>query len=323
MLRFVLRRLLMIPPALVLVNFFGYAYAHVVLPLRAARTPYLLGRAESPPLLQGYGDYVQRAVRLDLGPPLARMAGRTLAEVLGEAILASMGLLAIALALSALIGVGLGLLSTRANPPRQARWLPVVSTVGLAMPSFYIGSLLILALFASVLWGEGNKLLLPLQGFGWDEHLVLPTLALVVRPAVQVAQVTSALLRDELGKQYVVAARSVGNSWAVVRRRHALRNILSSVVLTVAGSVRLLVGELILVEWLFRWPGLGYLFAQTLIPPRLSSGYGSTMFLNPPAAATILTIFAALFLWTDLVASFTVRAIDPRLRVEVEEVVHV
>ncbi len=320
MLRFILRRLALIPPALLLIDFLGYSYAHIVLPLRAARTPYLVGRPDPGPLFSSYFGYLERALRLDFGTVASGQSTTiTTADLIGRAIPASLGLLAIAMCASIFLGLTLGALAARTNPPRQARWLPILSTIGLAMPSFYLGTLLLLGVFSLVVEGS-TGLLLPMQGMGWDEHLVLPTLALLVRPTVQIAQLTAGLLVDELGKLYVVSARSFGNSWSVVRWRHALRAILAPVVLTIASSFRLLVGELILVEWLFRWPGLGYLFAQTLIPPAISSSTGSPVYLNPAVVATVLTVLAALFLLTDLAASITVRAIDPRLRVEAEEV---
>ncbi len=320
MLRFTLRRLVIIPPALLLVNLLGYTYAYVVLPLRAARTPYLFIGARPGPFLPGYLGYLEGLIRLDLGTVTSGGTGRSLAAEIGRAIPASIGLLSIALALSVLIGLALGLGAVRPVPPRRRGWLNALSTVGLALPSFYIGSLLILAILAYVLARPGRGLPLPVQGFGWDLHLVLPTLALMLRPTVQIAQVASGLLVDELGERYVVTARSIGHRWSVIMRRHVMRNVLAAVVLTVAGSSRLLVGELILVEWLFNWPGLGTLFAQTLIPPSVSTAMASSVvhmrFLNPVVIATVLTVFAALFLLTDLAASMAVRAIDPRLRKE-------
>ncbi len=320
MFRFILRRLAIIPPVLAVINFLGYTYAHVVLPIRAAKTPYVVSIPEPGPLLPGYWNYLKQAGRLDFGEAFTGQAGMSLATVIGEAILASLGLMAVALAIAVVLGLIIGLASVRTNPPSQGRWLTVISAIGMAMPSFYIGMLLLLGLFAFALNRPGQKLPLPLNGFGWDAHLVMPTLALMVRPAVQISQVTSGLVVDELGKMYIVAARSFGNSWRAVRRHHALRSILAAVILSVASSSRLLVGELILVEWFFRWPGLGFLFAQTLIPPSLSRGLNTGGFLNPTVVATILTVFAALFLATDLAASIVVRIVDPRLRItEAEE----
>jgi ABC-type dipeptide/oligopeptide/nickel transport system permease component len=143
---------------------------------------------------------------------------------------------------------------------------------------------------------------------------------------MQIAQVTANLLMSELGKRYIVAARSFGHTWRAIRWDKALRNVLAPIILTMAGSFRLMMAELILVEWLFSWPGLGRLLVQTLVPPNLSSVGGmlntSAFFLNPPLVAGLLTIFSLLFLLADLLASATAKIVDPRLRMVEEEPVH-
>ena len=93
------------------------------------------------------------------------------------------------------------------------------------MPSFYIGSLLIIGLVLYVIW-RGTDMPLPLSGFGWDVHLVLPVLALMARPTFQLAQVTSGVLSAELGKQYVIAGRSMGRTWRSIRVHFALKNVI-------------------------------------------------------------------------------------------------
>jgi peptide/nickel transport system permease protein len=311
--RFILRRLAIILAALLLINFLGYAYANVAGPIRAARIPYLGWTPQSESLIPAYATYLKGFLQFDFG----EMPGskESIATVISRVSLASLGLLALALALSTLIGLALGVYTVRPETRTTSRWLTLLSTAGLAMPSFYIGSVLTVSTLAlAAQLNPGSKPPLPTRGFGWDLHLVLPTLALTVRPAIQIAQMTSGLLVDELGKRYVVTARSIGNLWRVIRQRHALRNILAPLILTVVGSSRLLMGELILVEWLFNWPGLGRLLASTMIPGQLSASAGSLIFLNPPVVAAVLTIFAALFLVTDLIASILVRVVDPRLR---------
>ncbi|GAB4401622.1 MAG: hypothetical protein OHK0052_25080 [Anaerolineales bacterium] len=308
-----------IPLALLLVNFFGFTYAHYAKPLRAARTPYV--RAEpAGPLLPAYRDYLQSLLTRDLSmrlnlPGNSRSAPAQFGETLVTATQASFGLLLIALTLSGFFGVLLGLAAVRTDPPGVARWLTGISAVGLAMPSFYIGSLfIIVSVYFLITGGPDSELLLPLSGFGWDKHLVLPVLALMARPTVQLAQVIASLLSAELSKQYVVAARAFGNPWRVVRNHHALRNALPAILLTFAGLLRLVMGELVLVEWLFRWNGLGRLLAWTLVPAQLTNSSGSPLFLNPPVVAAVLTIIAALFLLADFVAAVLVRRFDPRLR---------
>jgi ABC-type dipeptide/oligopeptide/nickel transport system permease component len=99
------------------------------------------------------------------------------------------------------------------------------------------------------------------------------------------------------------------------------------VILVVAASLRLMVGELILVEWLFGWPGLGKLLASALLPPNVASVgllSGATRnFLHPELVAGILTLFGLLFLLADLVSSLAVYAVDPRLRTALEASDHV
>ena len=318
MLRFILRRLTLIPIALTLVNFLGFAYAHYARPIRAARTPYVQA-VEGGPLLPSYGDYVQTLLNLDFGlqlsVPGARSGPVEMGKTLFNATQASLGLLGVAFLLSLLAGLVIGYRAVHNDPPGVARWLTFLSTVGLAMPSFYIGSLFIMVSIFYLLWrGPGTQLPLPLDGFGWDAHLVFPTLALMARPTVQIAQITAGLLSGELSKQYVVSARSLGYTWRSIRNNFALRNVLAPVILTFAGMLRLLVGELVLIEWLFRWPGLGRLLAWTLVPAQLTSSRGSPLFLNPQVMAAVLTLIAALFLLSDFIAAILVRIFDPRLR---------
>jgi peptide/nickel transport system permease protein len=320
MIRLIVRRLLIIPPALLVINFLGYAYAHLVKPLRAFRNPYVAASIETEPLLESYWVHLQAVLNSEINtiPDPWRAYGELpLGEVLLEATIASLGLLAMALVLSVIIGTFLGFRAARAEPPSVAHWLTSLSTAGLAMPTFFIGGLFFAFWFLYVLWGGMGTIPLPISGFGWDSHLVVPVLVLMARPMVQIARVTAGLLSDEFGKQYIVSARSYGQTWGIIRRRDALRNILVPVVMTIAASVRILVGELIVVEWLFSWPGLGNLLAQTLIPSGLAFTRGvvdRNLFLDPPVVAAVLTIFAALFLLTDLTATILARVFDPRLR---------
>jgi len=143
----------------------------------------------------------------------------------------------------------------------------------------------------------------------------------MARPTFQLAQVTAGVLSGELGKQYVIAGRSLGHSWRSIRLHYALKNVVAPVILTIAGLQRFLVGELIMIEWLFRWPGLGRLLGWTLVPAEMTSSSGSPLFLNPPVMATVLTLIAALFLLADFFATLLVRYIDPRLREHDSEIV--
>jgi peptide/nickel transport system permease protein len=320
MIRFLLRRLSLIPLALLFVHFLGFTYAHQIRPLRALRNPFFVSSASAEPLLPTYTNYISRLFELDLGTmpdPWAVQGELPLGEVILRAGIASLSLLGIALVLSIFIGVLLGILAARNDPPIVARWLTTLSSGGLAMPTFFIGSLFFAFWFLYVLWGGPGTIPLPISGYGLDSHLVVPVLVLAIQPALQIAGVTAGMLTEEFGKQYVVSARSLGHTWSAIRRRLALRNVFTPVILIIAVGVRLLVGELIVVEWLFQWPGLGNLLAQTLVPPssvNMQVSVDNVLFLDPPVVAAVLTIFAMIFLLSDLGASLLVRHFDPRLR---------
>lgn len=235
--------------------------------------------------------------------------------ILGRAAVASTGLLALALTISVVFGLAIGLLGVRLHPPGVRDWLTGTTILGLSMPGFFIGRLAVALLLLATIYARLGNIPLPIQGFGWDNHLILPLLALSVRPTAQIAQVVAGLLAGELGHQYIVAARGKGLTERRVIWHHALRNVWAPVAHAVAGAVRLLVADLIVVEWLFAWPGLGFLMAATLIPAQFASASVEARFLDPPLVASLITIFAAFFLLIDLVAGGMARAVDPRQRV--------
>jgi peptide/nickel transport system permease protein len=326
MARFILRRLLLIPVALLAINFVAFAYAHLAQRVQLAQNPFGSAVDTSVPIVQLYGDYLSGVVRGNFGTmPLVGAQAEMVSAVVWRAAGASLGLAVIAFTASTIAGLLLGVGAVQTSPPRIARWLPPLASAGLAAPSFFIGALgiaLVLSLYLR--GGEGAQPILPMQGFGWDAHLILPVLALSVRPTMQIAQTTSGVLMDELGKQYVVAARSRGTPMRKLRWKHVLRNVLPAVILTIAASFRLMVGELIVVEWLFGWPGMGRLLALALLPPSVASIGGGMQgaqrfFLYPELVAAILTIFGFLFLMADMLSTIAVHAVDPRLRVEVVE----
>lgn len=318
MLRFLLNRLMAIPLALALVHFFGYAYASLGRWYQITQNPFFAGSLTPPPVLSEYADYIGQLVQLKS----EKMPGGSV-ESIADAVLrtgrASLGLLAIAFATSLLLGLLLGLAAVRVKTHGVAGWLVPVSAVSLSMPSFYIGAVILSASLYYLFWAEpGAKLPFPLRGFGWDIHLVLPVTVLMLRPAMQIAQVTATGLAEELGRQYIVTARALGHTWRRVRWRTALKNALVPIVLAVGAAFRLLIVELILVEWLFGWPGLGRLLAETLFRPQTASmlnasvGLG-TSFLYPPVVAAGLAVFALLFLLGDTLISVLIRLCDPRL----------
>ncbi len=311
MLRFLVRRLTLIPVILAAANFLGFYFAFSIAPVISTSNPYSQGTLDLPPVLPEYMNYISNVAQGNFG---TTFNGEDVTEAISRVSITSLGLIGISLTLSIVLGVILGRLAVRRNRVGVSTWLTFTSTVGLALPSFYVATLLItLFLFIFLYLTTGNTTMIPFQGFGWDAHLILPVLALTFQPTVKIAQVTGGLLSEELEKQYVTASLSFGHSFKSLKNKFAFRGILAPVLLTIASSLRLMIAELIIIERLFNWPGLGRLIASALNIRAQSQDV-----LSPPLIAALLTVLVGLFLFIDLFATTLSRVIDPRLRVETE-----
>jgi ABC-type dipeptide/oligopeptide/nickel transport system permease component len=319
MLRFLTHRLTRLPLAILGVHFLGFAYALWGRWFQTTQNPFFVAPPSPPNVWPDYAQYLGGVAQGNW----AMMPGsRTddVLETLTRGAQASLGLLGIAFGLALAAGLLLGLLAVRASPPGVRGWLIPLSSLSLSMPSFYIGAVILTITIYYLLFlaPKGSKLLLPLRGYGWDAHLILPVLVLSARPAMQIAQVAATTLAEELRKQYATASRSLGHSWMRLRWRTALKNAWPTIIITAGNALRWLMVELVVVEWLFGWPGLGSLLAAALVRPQIATiGAAATAlpagYLFPPIVAATLASFAALFWLADLVSAALVRWLDPRL----------
>ncbi|MBN8654473.1 MAG: ABC transporter permease [Anaerolineae bacterium] len=315
---FIARRLVGVVILLAGVNFVSFAYAHYGRYAQLENNPIFARQEEIVPVFPIYLEYINAFLKGE-PPPLPTAAGLTVADLVEEASDASFGLLSIALSLSLALGLFLGMSAAKTSPPHISRWLIPLSTVSLAMPGFYVGAVLITISVAYLFLSPSTNgdLPFPLGGFGWDRHLVFPVIALAFRPTLQIAQMTASLLTEEFNKTYVTVARALGHSWRLVKVKTALRNIYVPLLQVIASSVSLMVGELILVEWLFNWPGLGRQLALSIRPPAtvtIASGVLPSSYLHAPTVATVVTILGAILILSNTLAAILTYASDPRLR---------
>jgi peptide/nickel transport system permease protein len=144
---------------------------------------------------------------------------------------------------------------------RPGSWIDrVVTTVSLAAVSiadFWLALMLILV----VALGLGA---LPTSGSGGPEYLVLPALALAVRPMGRIAQITRSSLLEEMGKPYIVTARARGLSQRQVVTRHGLKNAALPMITLTGDETAALINGAVVIEVIFGWPGLGSLFIAAI-----------------------------------------------------------
>lgn len=305
MLRFVVRRVLTFPLILWIANFIGFAFAFYFVPTISNSNPYATGETLLPPLFPEYAAYLARFAQFDFG---VTHNGEPVFVAIARYSLNSFGLVAIALVLSIVIGVFLGRLAVRRESLKVSAWLTMLATLGLASPGFYIALWLISIFLLITIYGP--SLIIPFQGFGWDAHLILPVLVLMVQPTVKIAQVTGSTLVDELQKPYVKAGISLGHTFRAMKDRFAFRSVVAPIVQSVAYSARLMVAELIIIERLFNWPGLGKFVGAVLQP----ATFASVTLMNRATMAALLTTLVLIFLLIDLIAILITRWVDPRLR---------
>lgn len=303
-----LRRVFEVGAVLIPANALGFAFAHWARAAHAAGNPLLASTGADPNILSGYVAYVRDLIAGALVLPTTTR--ESLPTVLVGAAGLSATLLAAVFALSTSIGLVAAFAGARVGG-RRSGWLWPLSALGQSLPSFLIASAFALAL-ASLLGGR-NVLAATVAGPD-PARLVLAVIALAPLPTARIAYLASRLLASELGKPYVAAARSFGYAERAIVSRVAARNIAAIVIETLAASLRLLIAELVVVEWLLQLRGLGWFIAAALVPSGVGQGSGTNLFLHPPLTATLFIIVAAIFVVINAAAGALARHSDPRLR---------
>ncbi|MHB8731747.1 MAG: ABC transporter permease, partial [bacterium] len=256
---FILRRLGAVVPVLLVVSVLVFLMSHltpgdpatIMLGENAsaadvARLRHELGLDR--PLAVQYGRYLAGVVRGDLGRSIR--SGRPVGLEIWERFPPTLQLTLAAMAIAAVTGVLLGALAATSRTAAADTLLMGTSLLGISMPSFWLGLLLIL-LFGLVLhW-------FPIAGGEDWRALVLPALTLGAQAAAVLARLTRASLLDVLPSDFVRTARAKGVAGTRVLFRHALRNALIPVVTVMGLQFGALLGGAVIVESVFARSGLG------------------------------------------------------------------
>jgi peptide/nickel transport system permease protein len=253
------------------------------------------------PLLVQYGSWLAHVARGDFGSSI--ISGVSIAAQLGERIPRSFELGAVALALGVVLGIPLGVLAARRPGGALDFAITGIGALGLMFPAFVVGTLFVL-LFGLVLhW-------FPATGYvefsddpiGHLRHLVLPAVTLALTFAPVIMRMTRAGMLEAQSQDFVRTARSKGLAEATVLVKHVLRNSLIPVITVLGLQAGELIGRIVLIEYIFNWPGL----AGLLLTGVFSRDY--------PTVQAVVVVIAFSFVFINLLVDLTYMLVDPRIR---------
>jgi len=225
--------------------------------------------------------------------------GKPLEESVPLALSRSVALVLVSLAGASLVGLAAG--AAYALSPsrlmRTASWS--IGMVGVSLPSFIWAMLLQVVV---VLWFVRTRTtLLPTSGYGLDQHLILPAIAVGMRPAAYLFRTTATTLDEVRHGDYVRSARAKGLAEALIVRRHIFPNAAPAVFAGMGLAARSALSSLAIVEYIFSWPGAGFGFIHAV-------ANGKTVF-----AVAVAVGFALLFGAVSAIVGAAGRAFDPRI----------
>jgi peptide/nickel transport system permease protein len=248
--------------------------------------------------LSGFPRAVGSAWRMSIGFLTSLLSGEiALGQELWDPLGKSLGLLATALALGSTVGLSLGAYAALRRHSRLSGFLINLSVLGISTPSYVAAMFLIW----SIVWlfQQTDLRILPVFGFGWDEHLILPTIVLAARPMANMMRLSYTALIDIFDADFVRTAHSKGLTSRAVFLRHILRNAGIPLLTTAGVSLRFSLSMLPIVEYIFTWPGVGLTLLQTRDTQKI---------------ILLVLPLAILFIGINLTLDILYLLIDPRLR---------
>ena len=255
--------------------------------------------------------FVGKAVQGEFG--LSLRQGRKVSSLIVERLPATLELSLSAALIALVIGIPMGVYAALRRGTFLSQLMMTVSLLGVSLPTFLIGILLILLFAVTLKWlpsfgrGEVTALGAWSTGFltidGW-KHLVLPAITLAVFQLTLIMRLVRSEMLEVLRADYIKFARARGLSNRTVYFGHALKNTLVPVITITGLQLGSLIAFAIITETVFQWPGMGLLFIQAVT------------FADIPVMAAYLCLIALIFVVINLIVDLLYFVVDPRLRAE-------
>ncbi|HEX9183169.1 MAG TPA: ABC transporter permease [Burkholderiales bacterium] len=327
MLAFILRRLGQAVLVMLTVGFIAFALFRFVgdpvlfmlgqdaTPEDRERVTRLLGLDQ--PFYVQYAKFVGRAVQGEFGLSLRQV--QPVSKLLLERLPATLELSLVAATLALVAGVGMGVYTALRRNSWLSQLLLAVSLIGVSLPTFLIGILLILVFAVLLGWlpsfGRGDVVQLGWWSTGlltWSglKALILPSITLGLFQMTLIQRLVRSEMLEVLRTDYIKFARARGLSDRAVHFGHALKNTLVPVITITGLQLGAIIAFAIITETVFQWPGMGLLFIQ------------SVGFADVPVMAAYLCLIALFFVVINLVVDLLYYAVDPRLRIERAAMAH-
>ena len=239
--------------------------------------------------------------------------GKPVHELIATRMPATLELVAVSAVMALLLGVPMGVYTGLHRNSWLSRGFLTVSLVGISLPTFVIGILMILVFGVWLGWlptfGRGGLVDLGvwetslLTGRGWS-HIIMPATTLALFQLTLIMRLVRAEMLEVLRTDYIKFARARGLRDRAINYGHALKNTLVPVITIMGLQIGSLLAFSIITETVFAWPGMGLLFLQGI------------QFVDIPVMSSYLVLVALFFVVINLIVDLLYYAVDPRLRSE-------
>jgi peptide/nickel transport system permease protein len=257
--------------------------------IEAVRKAYGLDR----PVLEQFFDWVGRALTGDLGN--SYFFQTRVSTLIAERMPVTLTLGLTGLSLALLISIPMGILAAVRENTNFDRAVQMVALIGQAMPSFWLGLLLMIVFGLTLGW-------LPISGTGSWEHFVMPGIVLAFSAVPALTRLTRAGMIQAMSSDYIRTARAKGLSRASILLKHALRNAAIPVVAIAAVQLGFMLGGSIVIEQVFALHGVGFLAWESIAKNDF------------PVVQAVVLVLAVIYVAFTMVSDLLNAVLDPRLR---------